>query len=216
MRHEKSRRVNEDGGEIPRIDIDRFDKSCPLRALPVVRREGWRQGVGRRCRDWGPAASERRGYGARQAVIGKAEGPAENPDVMEVLHASVVAAERRDCLELLGDHGLSGIAAELRRRHAEQNGVVECLGFRLQRVAEADVYRDLESRTADFGCGDEAKTAIGEMLADALDLECGHVEDNAIVTVGRHYFTEDGKHVFPIGIAEAQQVEVARAAVGSI
>jgi hypothetical protein len=62
----------------------------------------------------------------------------------------------------------------------------------------------------------EAKTAIGEMLADALDIECCHVEDNPIVTVGRNYITEDGKNVFPIGIAEAQQVELARAAVGSI
>ena len=48
------------------------------------------------------------------------------------------------------------------------------------------------------------------MLADALDIKGCHVEDNAIVTVGRHYLTEDGKHVFPIRIAEAQQVEVAR------
>jgi hypothetical protein len=42
MRHEKSRKVDEDGGEIPRIDIDRFDKGYPLHALPVVRREGGR------------------------------------------------------------------------------------------------------------------------------------------------------------------------------
>lgn len=62
----------------------------------------------------------------------------------------------------------------------------------------------------------EAKTAIGEMLADAFDLEGGHVEDNAIVTVGRHHLTEDGEHLCPIGIAEAEQVKIARAAVWGI
>ena len=65
MRHEKSRKVSEDGGEIPGIDIDGFDKGYPLRALPVVRREGGRQGVGWRCRNRSAAASERRAYGAR-------------------------------------------------------------------------------------------------------------------------------------------------------
>ena len=80
MRHEKSRKVSEDGGDIPGIDIDRFDKGYPLCALPVLRREGGRQGVGWRCRDRGAAASKRRAYGACQAIIGEGEGPAENPD----------------------------------------------------------------------------------------------------------------------------------------
>jgi len=113
-----------------------FSKSRRERVWPIRGNRGLP--ARKRCRD-----------SPRQSIRREMEGLGQDPNVVEVFHPAVGAAERNHGLKFFGDDRLGRVSAQPRRRKVEQRGIVNRLEAGLHRIPEADIDDDRNMRAGE-------------------------------------------------------------------
>lgn len=137
----------------PWINCHIIDEGTPLTLFLFIRRKRRRERIGRLGRNRRLASRERRCDRPRKFVIIEAEGSAEYPDVVQVLHPAVRASQCHHRLELLGNDGLSRVGTQPWRGEVEHDRIVDDFSSGLQRIAETDIDRQVESGAYNGGDG---------------------------------------------------------------
>ena len=115
-------------------------------------------------------------------------------------------------MEFLRNHRLPGVTTQPRRRHVEQNRIVEPLGRGFGRIAETDIDTDGDASARDICCRPHAESPKFVLLTNTADSSCAGIEHDPVRLFLTEHLPEDVQNSVRRRIAVGQKIEIARAA----
>ena len=132
----------------------------PLLLFRRIRGKFLRQHERGSCRERGFSAFECVADRIGERFTIEFELPRQCPQVVEILHATILHAETHGCFELFGDDSFARVCAQVWRRESEQSRIIELDRSRRDRVGKAYVRLQVDMRGVELGEQPEANARV--------------------------------------------------------